>query len=91
FISPFEQERQNSKRIIGDAFIEIYVSTPLEVCEARDVKGLYEKARAEEIRHFTGISSPYEAPENPAIVIDTTNITLEEATDYLVKEIAKRL
>lgn len=91
FISPFEQERQNAKQIIGDAFIEIYVSTPLEVCEARDVKGLYEKARAEEIRHFTGISSPYEAPENPAIVIDTTNISLEEATDYLVKEIAKRL
>lgn len=91
FISPFEQERENAKQIIGEAFVEIYVSTPLEVCEARDVKGLYEKARAEEIRHFTGISSPYEAPQNPAIVIDTTDITLDEATDYLVKEIAKRL
>ncbi|MEG0471585.1 MAG: adenylyl-sulfate kinase [Solibacillus sp.] len=91
FISPFEQERQNAKQIIGDAFIEIYVSTPLEVCEARDVKGLYEKARAQKIHHFTGISSPYEAPVNPAIVIDTTDISLEEATDFLVKEIAKRL
>lgn len=91
FISPFEQERQNAKQIIGDAFIDIYVSTPLHVCEERDVKGLYEKARAEEIRDFTGISSPYEPPQNPAIVIDTTDITLEEATDYLVKEIAKRL
>lgn len=91
FISPFEQERQKAKQIIGEDFIEIYVSTPLHICEARDVKGLYEKARAEEIRHFTGISSPYEAPENPTITIDTTDISLDEATDYLVKEIAKRL
>lgn len=87
FISPFEQERQKAKQIIGDNYIEIYVSTPLDVCEQRDVKGLYEKARADEIRNFTGISSPYEIPMNPDIAINTSNGSIEEATDYLVKEI----
>ena len=89
FISPYERERQNAKQIIGEAYIEIYVSTPLEVCEERDVKGLYEKARAAQIPNFTGISSPYEVPTNPTITIDTSNLSLEDATDYLVKEILK--
>ena len=88
FISPFEQDRQKAKQIIGDNYIEIYVSTPLNVCEQRDVKGLYEKARAAEIQNFTGISSPYEVPINPDIVIDTSNRSIEEVTDYLVKKIA---
>ncbi|MGE7023666.1 adenylyl-sulfate kinase [Solibacillus cecembensis] len=91
FISPFERDRAYAKKIIGESYIEIYVSTPLEVCEERDVKGLYKKARAEEIQHFTGISSPYEAPRNPDIAIDTSNYSLEDATDYLVKEILKIL
>ena len=87
FISPFEQDRQKAKQIIGDNYIEIYVSTPLNVCEQRDVKGLYEKARAAGIQNFTGISSPYEVPINPDIVIDTSNRSIEEVTDYLVKKI----
>lgn len=91
FISPFEQDRLNAKQIIGESFIEIFVSTPLDVCEKRDVKGLYQKARAEEIQNFTGISSPYETPRNPDIEIDTSKHSLEEATDYLVKEILKIL
>lgn len=91
FISPFEQDRSNARKIIGDSYIEIYVSTPLDVCEKRDVKGLYKKARAEEIQNFTGISSPYEAPKNPNIQIDTSTLSLDEATDTIVKEILKIL
>lgn len=91
FISPFEQDRQHAKQIIGDAYIEIFVSTPLAECEKRDVKGLYQKARAGEIANFTGISSPYEAPKNPDIEIDTSNYSLEDATEYIVKEILKVL
>ena len=73
FISPFEADRQKAREIIGeDSFIEIYVSTPLEECEKRDVKGLYKKARQGKIAHFSGISSPYETPKNADIVIDTS-------------------
>ncbi|MGP4038805.1 adenylyl-sulfate kinase [Gracilibacillus sp. D59] len=89
FISPYDSDRQNAREIIGDSYVEIFVSTPLEVCEERDVKGLYKKARAGEIPNFTGISSPYEKPENPEIEIDTSKYSLEEATDYVVKEIMK--
>ena len=89
FISPYAEDRKNAKEIIGEDFIEIYVSTPLEECEKRDVKGLYKKAIAGEIPNFTGISSPYEKPENPDIEIDTSQYTLEEATDLLVKQIIK--
>jgi bifunctional enzyme CysN/CysC len=89
FISPYDSDRQNAREIIGDSYVEIFVSTPLEVCEERDVKGLYKKARAGEIPNFTGISSPYEEPKNPEIEIDTSKYSLEEATDYVVKEIMK--
>nr|WP_239584285.1 adenylyl-sulfate kinase [Aquibacillus albus] len=91
FISPYESDRYNARRIIGEEYIEIFVSTPLEVCEERDVKGLYKKARAGEIPNFTGITSPYEAPENPEIEIDTSKYSLEEATDLVVKQIMKYL
>ncbi|MEB3100925.1 adenylyl-sulfate kinase [Ferviditalea candida] len=91
FISPYENDRRNAREIIGKEFIEIYVSTPLEECEKRDVKGLYKKARAGEIPNFTGISSPYEAPVNPEIAIDTSKFSLEEATDYVMKQIMKYL
>ncbi|ENH96212.1 adenylylsulfate kinase ApsK [Gracilibacillus halophilus YIM-C55.5] len=91
FISPYENDRQQAREIIGDDFVEIYVSTPLEECEKRDVKGLYEKARNGEIPNFTGVSSPYEAPENPDIEIDTSQYSLEEATDYVVKQVMKYL
>lgn len=73
FISPTEEIRANAAAIIGaDNFIEVFVSTPLEICEQRDIKGLYKKARAGEIPHFTGISSPFEAPADPALDIDTS-------------------
>lgn len=91
FISPYESDRKNAREIIGEEYIEIFVSTPLEECEKRDVKGLYKKARAGEIPNFTGISSPYETPENPEIEIDTSKHSLEEATDIVVKQILQRL
>ncbi|WP_345788497.1 adenylyl-sulfate kinase [Desulfosporosinus acidiphilus] len=89
FISPYKDDRENARRIIGKEFVEIYVSTPLEECEKRDVKGLYKKARAGEIPNFTGISSPYEAPDNPDIEIDTSKFSIETAADIVIKHILK--
>ena len=78
--------------IIGkDDFFEIYVNTPLEVCEVRDVKGLYKKARQGEIKNFTGISAPFEAPLNPAITIDTSACSLEESINLLKKIIIPQI
>jgi bifunctional enzyme CysN/CysC len=91
FISPYIKDRENAKEIIGEAFIEIYVSTPLEHCETRDVKGLYKKARSGEIPEFTGISSPYEKPLHPDIEIDTSQYSIEDATDVLMKQLLKYL
>lgn len=92
FISPFISDRENARDIIGaDNFVEIYLSTPLEVCEERDVKGLYKKARRGEIPNFTGISSTYEPPENPAISINTGECTLNEAVDQIIALIEERL
>lgn len=91
FISPYANDRNNAREIIGNEFIEIYVSTPLEECEKRDVKGLYKKARTGEIPEFTGVSSPYEAPNNPEIEVDTTKYTIEEATDFVVEQIMKHM
>jgi bifunctional enzyme CysN/CysC len=87
FISPYERDRENARNIIGKDFIEVYVSTSLETCERRDAKGLYKKARSGEIPNFTGISSPYEAPTNPQITIDTSQYSVEDATDLIIKEI----
>lgn len=86
FISPFEQDRAFARKIIGDSFVEVYVNTPLDECEKRDVKGLYKKARSGQIPNFTGISSPYEAPENPEITIDTTQpieICVDQLYEYI--------
>ncbi len=92
FISPYRSDRENAKDIIGAGnFIEIYVSTPLAECEKRDVKGLYKKAREGRIPNFTGISAPYEAPANPQITVDTSQMPLEEAVQYVVSEIEKYL
>jgi len=77
FISPFKAERQVARKLIGADFVEVFVDAPLELCEQRDVKGLYKKARAGEIPAFTGISSPYEAPENPEIHLKTGEESLE--------------
>ncbi|MFZ5699477.1 MAG: adenylyl-sulfate kinase [Pseudomonadota bacterium] len=90
FISPFRADRQMVRSLFAPGeFIEVYVATPLDVCEERDPKGLYKKARAGAIRQFTGIDSPYEAPENPEIVIDTNKAGIEQATlqivDYLTR------
>lgn len=85
FISPFETERQMARTILEEGeFIEVFVDTPLEVAEKRDVKGLYAKARAGEIKNFTGIDSPYEAPSNPEIRVNTTETTAEEAADTII-------
>lgn len=90
FISPFKKDRELARSIIGEDFVEIYVSTPLEECENRDVKGLYKKARNGEIPVFTGISSPYEAPEQPEIQIDTTDLTVEQAVTRLLQYLEEK-
>ena len=85
-ISPTNELRRMAARIIGEQdFYEVYVSTPLEECERRDVKGLYAKARRGEIRDFTGISAPFEVPEHPALSLDTSQLTVEESVDRILK------
>ena len=80
FVSPTEELRTLARDIIGAAdFKEIFVATPLEECERRDVKGLYARARRGEVKNFTGISAPFEAPQNPALVLDTTDTPVEES------------
>lgn len=92
FVSPTNALRAMAREIIGaEDFAEIYVATPLEECERRDVKGLYQKARRGEIRDFTGISAPFEAPENPTLRIDTTNRPVEEVTDEVLAAIIERI
>lgn len=91
FISPFRAERDLVRKMLPEGeFIEVFVDTPLDEAEKRDPKGLYAKARAGEILNFTGIDSPYEAPDDAEIVIDTTRISSEEAADLIVAELAKR-
>ena len=88
FISPFRADRQLVRDMMGEGeFIEIHVDTPLEVAEARDVKGLYKKARSGELKNFTGIDSPYEEPEEPEIRVNTVAMSPEEAADYIIKQI----
>jgi bifunctional enzyme CysN/CysC len=87
FISPFVRDRRQAREIIGSDFIEVYVSTPLEECEKRDPKGLYASARQGEIANFTGITSPYEAPENPEITIDTSKHSIEECADIVLEQL----
>ncbi|GAB2572587.1 adenylyl-sulfate kinase [Gracilibacillus alcaliphilus] len=91
FISPYQTDRQQAREIIGEEYFEIYVSTPLEECEKRDVKGLYKKARAGEIPNFTGISSPYEVPAKPKLRIDTSKQSIEDATELVLKAILDRV
>ena len=86
FISPTEELRQMAAEIIWhDDFKEIYISTPIEECERRDVKGLYAKARRGEVKDFTGISAPFEAPACPALKLDTSHLSIEESVDQLLK------
>ena len=91
FISPFQRERDSVRALVEEnEFVEVYIDTPLEVCESRDPKGLYEKARKGEIPNFTGISSPYEAPLHPEVHIETEHLTIEEAADQVMAYLEKR-
>ena len=86
FVSPTEELRQLAENIIGkDDFKEIFISTPIEECERRDVKGLYARARRGEVKNFTGISAPFEAPKHSALSIDTSKMPLEESVNMLLK------
>ena len=91
FISPFIKDRKIVRELVDEGeFIEILCDAPLSVCEGRDPKGLYKKARAGEIPEFTGISSPYEAPENPEIVIDTDKLTIEEGAQKVIEYLKQK-
>lgn len=85
FISPFREDRDLVRKLLPqDDFIEIYCKASLETCESRDVKGLYKRARAGEIKNYTGIDSPYEAPNNPELIIDTEHESLEESVSKVI-------
>jgi bifunctional enzyme CysN/CysC len=92
FISPFRAERQMVRDMMAPGeFLEVFIDTPLAEAERRDVKGLYKKARAGQLKHFTGIDSPYEPPEHPEIHIDTTGMTPEAAADLIVDKLVSAL
>ena len=91
FISPFKEDRNNARKLIPEGrFIEIYVKCSLETCETRDVKGLYKKAREGIIKDFTGISSPYEEPEKPEIILNTEKETLKESVDKVINYLKEK-
>jgi adenylylsulfate kinase len=86
FISPYRQDRDRVRALMGPGeFIEVFVDTPLEICEARDPKGLYKKARAGEISNFTGLDAPYEAPENPEVHLETADVSVDEAASQVIR------
>lgn len=92
FVSPYREDRAKIRQIVGaENFIEVHVSTPIEVCEARDVKGLYAKARAGEIRDFTGVNAPYEAPDDPELAIDTSQYEISEAASQVMEAIRTKI
>ena len=91
FISPYRQDRENARKLQKNGeFIEVYVKCPLEVCEQRDTKGLYKKARAGEVKEFTGISAPYEEPLNHEITIDTSKMPVEESIRAILKYLEEK-
>lgn len=90
FISPFRDDRNHVRSIVNETeFIEIYIKCPLNICEDRDVKGLYKKARSGEIKHFTGIDSPYEEPNNADVTIDTSKLNIEQSVDAIIDYLVK--
>ncbi|MGC3948789.1 MAG: adenylyl-sulfate kinase [Chryseolinea sp.] len=92
FISPFQSDRDQVRQIIGDShYIEVFVDAPLELCEQRDVKGLYKKARAGEVKNFTGIDSPYELPNDPDLIIETGKMSVDESVKELLTFIVPKL
>jgi adenylylsulfate kinase len=91
FISPFEEERQMVKKLVGaDNYLEVFVNCPIEECEKRDVKGLYAKARRGEISNFTGITSPFEEPQTPDVKVPTHQLSVEEGVDLVLELLKKR-
>lgn len=92
FVSPYKKDRENIRSIVKDVnFVEIFINTSLEECERRDVKGLYKKARAGEIKNMTGISAPYEVPENPDIEVETEEKAIDEAVQYIMNRVKPKL
>jgi adenylylsulfate kinase len=92
FISPFRADREQVRNIVGaENFYEVFVDAPLEVCEQRDVKGLYKKARAGEVKNFTGIDSPYEAPESPDVHVQTHQISVDQSIEKLLEFIVPKV
>ena len=90
FISPYIEDRKMAREIVGDTnFLEVYLNTPISICEQRDPKGLYKKARAGNLPNFTGISAPYEAPENPELVLDSDNKGIEALADEVIAYLQK--
>ncbi len=91
FISPYRQDRDNARKLLkAGEFIEVYVKCPIEVCEQRDTKGLYKKARAGEVKEFTGISAPYEEPLSPELTIDTSKTSIEESTRAILNYLEEK-
>ncbi|MBW7470466.1 adenylyl-sulfate kinase [Marinobacter sp. M216] len=91
FISPFTSDRRLVRNLFpAGEFVEVFMDTPIETCEERDPKGLYRKARAGEIRHFTGIDSPYEAPQSPEVVLDTSSQSVDECVEQLIQYLQDR-
>lgn len=92
FVSPLKAQREQVQQIVGaDHFVEIFIDTPLAVCEERDVKGLYQKARAGIIKDFTGINAPYEAPEHPLLRIATSELSIDQAVAMIEKEVGLKI
>lgn len=92
FVSPYIKDRENVKNIVSpDNYIEVFVDTPLEVCESRDVKGLYEKARKGEISNFTGVNAPYEPSKNPDLIIDTSKLSLDDSVKEVMAFVNSKL
>ena len=91
FVSPYREDRDNVRKLLGRGeFVEIYVKCSLEVCETRDTKGLYKKARAGEVKDFTGISAPYEEPLNPELTIDSSKLSVEESTREILNYLEEK-
>ena len=92
FISPFRSDRELARQLVGkDNFMEVFVDCPIEICEQRDVKGLYQKAREGQIKNFTGIDSPYESPQNPDLIVHTDRMSLSESVDLLLEKVLPRI
>lgn len=92
FISPLEEDRENVRRIVGEHdFFEIYVKCPIEVCEERDVKGLYKLARAGKIQNYTGVSAPYDEPQNPGLVVETDKYAIKDCVQAVVDFVQETL